>query len=262
MIPEWWSLCQVRMRWEMLEQGSERERDSTVCIRIEQVSTEGLAANRKVTARSVEDEILTLVNRIREQCFQYAEDFASGDIRYQGFEDREGLGRGMITIHRRKVTLFEVDVAIGCLLGFYFGNGIRAGGGRAYKWCSFLGTMGTTSAKVTSITRAGDYYAKSRVTVNFGSQIRGREGWVITNPKEKMVRRMLQLLQQRAGPGPMLVLLRMPVWEPYPRMFKTRQSNTPAVTAQEPFAPPTNKQAGGTTERCTACAFCLPHLCK
>ena len=110
--------------------------------------------------------------------------------------------------------------------------------------------MGTTSAKVTSITRVGGYYAKSRVTVNFGSQIRGREGWVITNPKEKMVRRMLQLLQQRAGSGPnMLALLRMPVWEPHSRMFKMGRS--PAVTAQEPFAPPTNKQAGVTTERCT-----------
>jgi hypothetical protein len=38
------------MRWEMLEQGSERERDITMCIRIVQVITESLAANRKVTA--------------------------------------------------------------------------------------------------------------------------------------------------------------------------------------------------------------------
>jgi hypothetical protein len=83
--------------------------------------------------------------------------FVSGDIRYQGFEDRQGLGRGMITIHRHKVTLFETDVAIGCLLGFYLGNGIQAGGGRAHKWCPFWGKMGTTSARVTSITRASDY---------------------------------------------------------------------------------------------------------
>jgi hypothetical protein len=113
-----------------------------VCIRIVQVSTEGSAANRIVTARIVEDEILTLVNRIREQCSQYAEDFQSGDIRYQGYEDQEGLGRGMITIHRREVHLFEVDVAIGCLLGFYLGNGIRAGGGRAHKVVPFLGSDG------------------------------------------------------------------------------------------------------------------------
>jgi hypothetical protein len=154
----------------------------------------------------------------------------------------------MITIHRRKVNLFEVDVSIGCLLGFYLGNGIRAGGGRAYEWCPFWGAMGTTSAKVTSITRAGDYYSKSRVTVNFGSQIRGCEGWVITNPKAKMVRRMLQLLQQRAGSGPMLALLRMPVWEPYPRTFRTGQSNTP-VTVQEPFAPPPHQQASWRCNR-------------
>ena len=40
--------------------------------------------------------------------FQQAEAFAQGDIRYQGFENREELGRDMITICRRKVNLFEV----------------------------------------------------------------------------------------------------------------------------------------------------------
>jgi hypothetical protein len=88
MIPEWWSRCQVRMRWETLEQGSERERDSSVCIRIAQVGTKSPKTNREVTAKIVEDEILTLVNHIREQCFQHAEDFAPGDVRYQGFADR------------------------------------------------------------------------------------------------------------------------------------------------------------------------------
>jgi hypothetical protein len=61
MIPEWWVRCQVRMRWEMCEQGNAREKDSTVCIRIMQASTEGPTANRPVTARSAEDELLTLV---------------------------------------------------------------------------------------------------------------------------------------------------------------------------------------------------------
>jgi hypothetical protein len=93
MIPEWWSRCQVRMCWEVLEQGSERESDSSVCIRIAQVGTKSPKTNREVTAKIVEDEILTLVNHIREQCFQHAEDFAPGDVRYQGFEDREGLGK-------------------------------------------------------------------------------------------------------------------------------------------------------------------------
>ena len=113
MIPEWWSRCRVRMRWEAREQGSERERDSSVCIRIAQVGIKSPVVNRVVMAKDVEDEILTLVNHIREQCFQHVEDFAPGDVRYQGFETRDGLGRGMVTIHRRKVTSFEVDVAIG-----------------------------------------------------------------------------------------------------------------------------------------------------
>ena len=128
------------------------------------------------------------------------------DIRYQGFEDQEGLGKGMITIRRRGVEMFEVDTTLGCLLGFYMGNGIQANSGRVYKWCPFWGKMGTTTARVTSITRANDYYSKSRIPVTFGSQISGHKGWDITNPKEKMVRRMLQLLQQRAGSGPVLAL--------------------------------------------------------
>jgi hypothetical protein len=96
------------MRWEALEQGSEREKDSTVCIRIAQVRTEGPVTNRNVTAKIVEDDILALVNLIHEQCSQHAEDFAPGDIRNQGFEDREGLGRGMVTINRRKVNVCHV----------------------------------------------------------------------------------------------------------------------------------------------------------
>jgi hypothetical protein len=113
----------------------------------------------------VEAEVLSLANNIRAQCFQHAENFVSGDIRYQGFEDLEGKGKGMITFNRRKASLFEVDVAIGCLLGFYLGNGIQAHSGRAYKWCPFWGKMGATSVRLTSITRAYDHYAKSRMMI-------------------------------------------------------------------------------------------------
>ncbi len=122
-----------------------------VCIRIAQVGTKSPKINREVTAKIVEDELLTLVNYIWEQCFQHAEDFTPGDVRYQGFEDSEGLGRGMVTIHLRKVTSFEVDVTMVCLLNFLLGNGIQAGGGRAYKWCPFWGKMGITSARITQL---------------------------------------------------------------------------------------------------------------
>ena len=159
----------------------------------------------------MKEDILKLANHVREQCFQQAETFISRDIRYQGFEDQDGLGKGMITMRRRKVELFEIDIALGCILGFYLANGIQANSGRAYKWCPFWGTMGITTARITAITRANDYYSKSRIPVTVGSQISGHKGWDITNPKEKMVRQMLQLLQQRAGSGPVLALLRMPV---------------------------------------------------
>jgi hypothetical protein len=56
----------------------------------------------------------------------------------------------------------------------------------------------------------------------FGTRGNGREGWTVTNPKEKMIKKMLQLLQQRAGSGPILALLKMPVWEPESRMFEVR----------------------------------------
>jgi hypothetical protein len=103
----------------------------------------------------------------------------------------------MVTINRRKATTFEVDTAIGCILGIFLGNGIQAGSGRAYKWCPFWGQTGSASTKVTSITRAWDYYAKARVAIFFGSQIRGREGWNITNPEEKMVSSMFNYCNER-----------------------------------------------------------------
>ncbi len=68
--------------------------------------------------------------------------------------------------------------------------------------------------------------------MTFGSQISGHKGWDITNPKEKMVRRMLQLLQQRAGSGPVLALLKMPAWEPQPRMFQQGQASAQGEGAQ------------------------------
>ena len=160
----------------------------------------------------------------------------------------------MVTIQRRKVTSFEVDVAMGCLLGFFLGNGIQAGGGRAYKWCPFWGKMGITSARITSITRASDYYNRARVAVRFNSQARGREGWTINNPKAKIVRRMLQLLQQRAGSGPLLASLKMPVWEPYPRMFRMGQPNAAAAEAQKPSALPTREQMNTVPEERTRAA--------
>jgi hypothetical protein len=93
MTPEWWSQCLVRMRWAPLEQQSERERESVLCIRIEQTRREDTVNNRQTSAMEVEEDVLKLANHIREQCFQQAETFISGDIRYQGFEDQEGLGK-------------------------------------------------------------------------------------------------------------------------------------------------------------------------
>jgi hypothetical protein len=81
------------MRWRALERGSARERESTVCIRFTQVESEGPCANRQITTKEVEAEVLSLANNIRAQCFQHAENFVSGDIRYQGFEDLEAKAK-------------------------------------------------------------------------------------------------------------------------------------------------------------------------
>ncbi len=84
----------------------------------------------------------------------------------------------------------------------------------------------------------------------FGSQARGRKGWTINNPKAKIVSCMLQLLQQRAGSGPLLVSLKMPVWEPYPRMFRMGQPNDAAAEAQKPSELPTSEQMNTSPEEC------------
>ena len=130
-----------------------------------------------------------------------------------------------------------------------FGQWNSTGGGRAYKWCPLWGKVGITSTRITSNIRASDSYTKSRVAVHFGSQVRGHEGWVINNPKAKIVRRMLQLLQQRTGSGPLFASLKMTVWVPYSRMLRTGQSNAPVAKSKEPSALPTSKQTDTAPEK-------------
>jgi len=60
---------------------------------------------------------------------------------------------------------------------------------------------------------------------------------------------MLQLLQQRAGSGPVLALLKMPAWEPQPRMFKKGQSDTQGESAQEALVTSVDKQNGVAREK-------------
>ena len=65
---------------------------------------------------------------------------------------------------------------------------------------------------------------------------------------------MLQLLQQRAGSGPLLTSLKMPVWEPYPRMFRMGQPNAAAEEAQKPSALPVREQMNTSPEERTSAA--------
>jgi hypothetical protein len=69
MVPNWWTLCWVRTRWETPEQGSVRGRDSTICIRIKQCNEGVGTRNRSVNAKEVEEELLCIVNQILAQCF-------------------------------------------------------------------------------------------------------------------------------------------------------------------------------------------------
>ena len=171
--PDWWSLCKVRMRWETPATGSQRERESAVCVRVIQ-HTKGTADQTQVAeVKEIEKTLLGFANAIVDQCFSEAPKYNPCDIRYQGFTDQTGKGRGMVTISRRSQDTFNTDVAVGCILGFYMGNGISAGKGRAHKWCPFLRRWGITSAKITSITRACDYHTKHRTPVRFGSQRTG-----------------------------------------------------------------------------------------
>ena len=64
-----------------------------------------------------------------------------------------------------------------------------------------------------------------------------------------MVRRMLQLLQQRAGSGPVLALLKMQAWEPQPRMFKQGQASAQGESAQEAQATSMDKQGVAAREK-------------
>ena len=70
--PDWWSLCKVRMRWETPATGSQRERESAVCVRVIQ-HTKGTADQTQVAeVKEIENTLLGFANAIVDQCFSEA----------------------------------------------------------------------------------------------------------------------------------------------------------------------------------------------
>jgi len=89
-------------------------------------------------------------------------------------------------------------------------------------WCPLKDEYGTTSVRVTSISRECDFWTKHRMQIRFGQQTRGKEWWTINNPKQKLVRYMLKALQQKPESGAILAHLKLPGWQSAPRMFQRK----------------------------------------
>ena len=201
------------MKWETPEQGSRRERDCALCIRFMQRDGDQAQSAPQQTTRQIELRFMEIANLIREQCFPDNPAFETGDIRYQCFTDSSGGCRGMVTFKRRNEPTFNIDILLGCILGLHLGNDIKAGRGRTYKWCPLQDEYGTTSVRITSISRACDFWTKHRMQIKFGQQTRGQEWWTINNPKQKLVRYMLKALQQKPESGAILAHLKLPGWQ-------------------------------------------------
>ena len=88
------------------------DKSNIVCVRVIQ-HTKGTADQTQVAeVKEIEKTLLGFVNAIVDQYFSEAPKYNPCDIRYQGFTDQTGKGRGMVTISRRSQDTFNTDVAV------------------------------------------------------------------------------------------------------------------------------------------------------
>ena len=92
MIPEWWSRCQVQMRWETPEQGSARERSSTICIRIAQYCGGQETPNRIVNAREIEGDFYNSSTTVKGTMLPIRSEILHGRYQIPGVR-RQGVKR-------------------------------------------------------------------------------------------------------------------------------------------------------------------------
>jgi hypothetical protein len=121
------------------------------------------------------------------------------DVSYIAYINKAGKLEGLITIQKRTKEALEDDIAIGVMLAFHIGNDVQSETAQGFKWCPVSGEYGRTQCGVTAITAAHTWAGLSRRKVTMGTQKAGRRTWIMRDPKEGTIRRIVALLSGRNG---------------------------------------------------------------
>ena len=103
----------------------------------------------------------------------------------------KGLRAAAIRALETKTGPPEDDIAIGAMLAFHIGNDVQSETAQGFKWCPVSGEYGRTQCGVTAITAAHTWAGLSRRKVTMGTQKAGRRTWIMRDPKEGTIRRIV-----------------------------------------------------------------------
>ena len=197
--PGWLKDVQIPVWWEPLVPGSAMERESSVCIRFEQLWAQQRDAEAMATRQQIRSRLVEILNKIQQVSGVDNAPFVATDVSYIAYVNKEGKLEGLITIQKRTKEALEDDIAIGVMLAFHIGNEVQSETAQGFKWCPVSGEYGRTQCGVTGITAAHTWAGLSRRKVTMGTQKAGRRVWIIRDPKEGTIRRIVALLSGRNG---------------------------------------------------------------
>jgi len=190
---------QILVWWEPLVPGSAMERGSSVCIRFEQLRAPQRNAEAMATRQQIRSKLVEVLNKIQQVSGVDNAPFVATDVSYIAYINKAGKLEGLITIQKRAREALEDDIAIGAMLAFHIGNDVQSETAQGFKWCPVTGEYGRTQCGVTAITAAHTWAGLSRRKVTMGTQKAGRRTWIMRDPKEGTIRRIIALLSGRNG---------------------------------------------------------------
>jgi len=197
--PSWLKEVQIPAWWEPLVPGSAMESASSVCIRFVQLRAPQPNAGATKTRQHIRSQLVEVLNKIQQVCGTDNAPFVVTDVSYIAFVNKDNKLEGIITIQKRARETLEDDIAMGAMLAFHIGNDVQSDTAQCFKWCPVSGEYGRTQCGVTAITAAYTWAGLSRRRLTMGTQRAGRRTWIMRDPREGTIRRILALLSGRNG---------------------------------------------------------------
>jgi hypothetical protein len=138
---------------------------------------------------------------------------------------------------------------MGAMLAFHIGNDVQSETAQSFRWCPVSGEYGRTQCGVTAITAAYTWAGLSRRKLTMGTQRAGRRTWIMRDPREGKIRRILALLSGRnVDRTPLIARLATTPWSRKKQVMirKGQPQASPGVTEEEstPVGRPRAEQGG------------------